>query len=95
MQTKLQGRISNEEIKTFIEEVDDDNEIHRSARPIVPGFLIIETLLNDPRLLEHKKIRLRFKNFTAVDEKLYLTVDGDRFYVDADERKVEGWILDS
>ena len=86
---------STEEVAEFIREVDDDNEIHRGARPIVPGFLIIETLLNDPRLIERKKIRLRFKHFTSVDENLYLTIDGERFYVDADERKIEGWILDS
>lgn len=86
---------STEEVAAFIAAVDDDNEIHRGARPIVPGFLIIETLLNDPRLIEHKKIRLRFKQFTAVDEKLYLTLDGRQFHVDARERKVEGWILDS
>ncbi|MBR1580717.1 MAG: hypothetical protein IJ668_09490 [Selenomonadaceae bacterium] len=86
---------STEEVAEFIAAVDDDNAIHRGARPIVPGFLIIETLFNAPQLIEHKKIRLRFKHFTTVDEKLYLTIDGKQFHVDARERKVEGWILDS
>ena len=79
------------EVSEFIAEVDDDNEIHRGARPIVPGFLIAEALFNR---FDCKKIRLRFRNFTAVGEKLFLTVDGERFFVDASERKVEGWILD-
>ena len=88
-------KFSASEVEEFIRDVDDDNEIHRGARPIVPGFLIVEALLNDRRLIERKKIRLRFKQFTTVDENLYLTFDGGQFYVDADERKIDGWILDN
>ena len=86
-------RFSAEEVAAFISETNDDNEIHRGARPIVPGFLLAETLLE--RFGDCKKIRLRFKHFTAVGENLYLTVDGERFYVDSHERKIEGWILDN
>ena len=86
-------RFSAEEVAAFISETNDDNEIHRGARPIVPGFLLAETLLE--RFGDCKKIRLRFKHFTAVGENLYLTVDGARFYVDSHERKIEGWILDN
>ncbi len=88
-------KFSREEVASFIRETDDDNTIHQGAHPIVPGFLIVEALLNDRRLIERKKIRLRFKHFTATDEALYLTFDGEQFYVDADERKIEGWILDN
>lgn len=85
---------SASEVEEFIAETDDDNPIHRGELPIVPGFLIVETLLADRRLSEQKKLRLRFKNYAKVGEELHLTVDGARFCVDARERKVEGWILD-
>ena len=77
------------EIFNFAEEVGNKNRIHRLNPPIVPGLLILETLLNCAEFSASDSIKLKFKNFITAGEPLILRGGGNRFSIDsAGVRKV-------
>lgn len=77
------------EIFNFAEEVGDKNRIHQLNPPIVPGLLILETLLNCAEFSASNPIKLKFKNFITADEPLILRGGGNQFAIDsAGVRKV-------
>lgn len=68
------------EVLNFVEEVGDKNEIHRLTPPIVPGFLVLETLLKSEKFSSCENLTLRFKQFTAAGEQLALQSKGDKVF---------------
>ena len=68
------------EVLNFVEEVGDKNEIHRLTPPIVPGFLVLETLLKSEKFSSCENLTLRFKQFTAAGEQLVLQSKGDKIF---------------
>lgn len=79
------------EIFDFAEEVGDTNKIHHFNPPIVPGLLILETLITCAEFSESKSLRLKFKNFITAGEPLSLYISGNRFEIkSAGEKKVSG-----
>ena len=81
------------EIFAFVESVGDKNPIPRMNPPIVPAFLILETLLSD-EFAHVDGLKLKFRNFVTADEPLSLFGDGKFFeLVGAGERKVTGEVL--
>lgn len=77
------------EIFDFVSAVGDNNRIHRLNPPIVPGLLILETLLDCPPISASKSLKLKFKNFITAGEPLILRGGGNRFEIDsAGARKV-------
>lgn len=58
-----------EEISAFVKDVGDSNTIHP---PIVPGLLILETLLATKTFSTCAEISLKFKNFVVAEESLTL-----------------------
>lgn len=77
------------EIFDFVAEVGDNNKIHHLNPPIVPGLLILETLLTCPPFSASKSLKLKFKNFITAGEPLILRGGGNRFEIDsAGVRKV-------
>ena len=58
-----------QEILAFAEEIGDKNPIHRLNPPIVPAFLVLETIYNE---FPSDFIKLKFKNFITAGEPLAL-----------------------
>ena len=69
------------EVSDFVADVGDKNKIHRLNPPIVPGLLILETLLADEKFSSCQSLELRFKNFITAGEPLTLTSDGEQFEI--------------
>ena len=61
------------EVFEFVEEVGDKNKIYRFNPPIVPGLLILETLLQFAEFFSCEFLRLRFKHFITAGEPLTLS----------------------
>lgn len=77
------------EILEFASAVGDKNKIHRFNPPIVPGLLILETLLTCAEFSNCQSLKLKFKNFVTAGEPLILRGGGNRFEIDsAGVRKV-------
>ena len=66
------------EVSDFVQAVGDNNPIHRLNPPIVPAFLILETICAE---VTADFIRLKFKNFSTAGEPLSLHVDGNRLEI--------------
>ena len=49
-----------EDVAAFTRDVGDTNPLHEGARPLVPGLLIVEQLLEDPILLNCQRLRMKF-----------------------------------
>ena len=76
------------EVSDFAKAVGDNNPIHQLNPPIVPAFLILETICAE---VTADFIRLKFKNFITAGEPLSLHVDGNRLEIrGAGVRKVLG-----
>lgn len=76
------------EVSDFVQAVGDNNPIHRLNPPIVPAFLVLETIC---ATVTTDFIRLKFKNFITAGEPLSLHVDGNRLEIrGAGVRKVLG-----
>lgn len=77
------------EVADFATAVGDRNRIHRLNPPIVPGLLILETLLTCAQFSASDSIKLKFKNFITAGEPLILRGGGGRFEIDsAGEKKI-------
>ena len=63
------------EVENFIDEVDDTNEIYKLNPPIVPGFLILESILNHEKFSAANTLKLKFKHFITAGEPLTLQLD--------------------
>ena len=84
-------KFTPEEVYKFVEEVGDKNEIHRTKLPIVPGFLIFESLIQSPEFSTCKSLTAKFEKFTLAGEGLNLKIDGNKFEIfTATERKIIG-----
>ena len=77
------------EVFEFAEAVGDGNKIHKLNPPIVPGLLLLETLLTCADFAACQSIKLKFKNFITAGEPLTLQGFGGRFEIySAGVRKV-------
>ena len=77
------------EVFEFADAVNDGNKIHRLNPPIVPGLLLMETLLTCAEFSTCRSIKLKFKNFITAGEPLTLQGFGDRVEIySAGVRKV-------
>ena len=81
-----------EEIIDFVCEVGDNNPIHRTKKAVVPGFLILEKILENTgkniisdKDIENKVIEMEIKYILPVFE-------GETVYIYLKENKVEGWV---
>lgn len=73
---------SAEEIFEFVEEVGDKNKIHRISNPVVPGLLILETLLKSKEFFLCEQLAMRFKDFITAGESLTLKkIDENNFEI--------------
>ena len=66
------------EVTDFVEDVDDENEIYRFNPPIVPGFLILESILNHEKFSAANSLKLKFKRFITAGEPLTLQFGEDK-----------------
>ena len=62
------------EVRSFVQDVDDTNPLHEGARPLVPGLLMMETLLK--RLDDCKKLSMKFTTPTFVGQEVEITFAG-------------------
>ena len=86
---KIWRTFTESEVAMFVAEVGDGNQIHRMNPPIVPGLLILETLLARADFSACRSIKLKFKNFVAAGEPLTLRSSESRFEIcSAGVRKV-------
>ena len=77
------------EVFEFASSIGDGNKIHKLNPPIVPGLLLLETLLTCADLAACQSIKLKFKNFITAGEPLTLQGFGGRFEIySAGVRKV-------
>ena len=60
------------EVFEFVEDVGDKNQIHRLNPPIVPGLLLLETILECENFSACRYVKLKFKNFITAGEPLTL-----------------------
>ena len=67
------------EVLEFAEAVGDKNKIHRLNPPIVPAFLILESICAEFPI--SKALKLRFKNFVTAGEQLSLIDNGNDFEI--------------
>ena len=76
------------EVSDFIQAIGDSNPIHQLNPPIVPAFLVLETICAE---VTADFIRLKFKHFITAGEPLSLHVKGNRLEISgANVRKVLG-----
>lgn len=95
---------SSEEIYVFVTEVGDENEIHKTERPVVPGFLMAELLWGYhvvPEFLEGKEpdgekrnwnMNMTFRAPAYADEKIDVyqeSVSGKVFAVTEREQQIK------
>lgn len=79
------------EIIDFVCEVGDKNPIHRTKKAVVPGFLILEKILENTEKnisdkdTEDKDIEMEIKYILPVFE-------GEAVHIYLNENKVEGWL---
>ena len=66
------------EVENFVDEVDDANEIYRLNPPIVPGFLILESILSHEKFSTADSLKLKFKHFITAGEPLTLQIGDDK-----------------
>lgn len=77
------------EVSDFVAAVGDKNPIHQLKSPIVPAFLILETICAE--FVDCQSIKLKFKNFITAGEPLSLHVDNNRLEItSAGVKKVSG-----
>lgn len=69
-----------EEVYNFVEEVGDKNFFHRFSPPIVPGLLILETVLNCPEFSSSNVVQVRFKSFVTAGESLTLNKKDEKIF---------------
>ena len=70
-------------------DVGDRNAIHRLNPPIVPGLLLLETILTCEEFAACRFVKLKLKNFITSGEPLTLSEVGDGFEISgAGVRKV-------
>ncbi len=64
---------TKDDIIRFTDDVKDYNPIHRVEKPIVPGLLMLETLLESDFISEHvKSISITFEKPLFTDEIIYI-----------------------
>lgn len=66
------------EVENFVDEVDDINEIYRINPPIVPGFLILESILSHEKFFSANSLKLKFKHFITAGEPLTLQIGDEK-----------------
>lgn len=66
------------EVENFVDEVDDANEIYRLNPPIVPGFLILESILSHEKFSATNSLKLKFKHFITAGEPLTLQLGDEK-----------------
>ncbi len=77
------------EVLNFVAAIGDKNPIHQLKSPIVPAFLILETICAE--FVDCQSIKLKFKNFITAGEPLSLHVDNNRLEItSAGVKKVSG-----
>ena len=54
-------RFTTEDVRDFVEDVGDTNELHEGEKPLVPGLLILERLLKEATLVSCQKLSMKFK----------------------------------
>lgn len=69
------------EVEEFVTAIGDANRIHRLNPPIVPGLLILETLITCADFASCRTLKLKFKNFITAGEPLTLEDIGDKFEI--------------
>lgn len=70
-----------DEIMNFVDDVGDQNPIHRTKNSVVPGFLILENLLDDESIT------------VSCDIKYILPVfEGEKIEIYKNDRKFEAWV---
>lgn len=70
---KIWRVFTESEVTDFVEDVGDRNQIHRLKPPIVPGLLLLETLLDCAEFSSCRCVKLKFKNFITAGEPLTLS----------------------
>lgn len=79
------------EVTEFVDDVGDKNQIHRLNPPIVPGLLLLESLLDCAEFSACRSLKLKFKNFITAGEPLTLSGAEKHFEITcAGVRKVLG-----
>ena len=66
------------EVLDFVAAVGDKNPIHKLNPPIVPAFLLLNTLCKE---FAPNFIKLKFKNFITAGESLSLLVDNNKLLI--------------
>ena len=62
------------DVRAFVQAVDDTNPLHEGERPLVPGLLIMETVLK--RLDDCKKLSMKFTMPVFAGQKVEMTFAG-------------------
>ena len=60
------------EVRSFVQDVDDTNPLHEGARPLVPGLLMMETLLN--RFASCHRLSMKFSVPVFVSQNVVVSV---------------------
>ena len=82
------------EVFEFASSIGDGNKIHKLNPPIVPGLLLMETLMTCAGLSTCRSIKFKFKNFITAGEPLSLRSIGNRFEIyGAGVRKVSATVV--
>ncbi len=53
-------QFATEDVREFVEDVGDTNELHEGEKPLVPGLLILERLLKQMEFITCRKIFLKY-----------------------------------
>ena len=76
---------STEEISEFIKQTGDTNPLHQGARPVVPGLLILESLLTEEGFLGCSIVRVKFRQAAFAGDPLRLSASNGRFSIRSGE----------
>lgn len=79
------------EIINFVNEVGDENPIHRTKKAVVPGFMIMERLI---RKIDFCNENNQNKSIYGIEIKYIMPVfEGEMIYLFKYENILEGWVI--
>lgn len=67
-------RFSEKDVQAFVRDVNDTNPLHEGRCPLVPGLLILETLLKQPELRGCMELSLKFTTPSFAGETIHLEI---------------------
>lgn len=64
-----------DEVHAFVKDVNDTNALHKGTRPLVPGLLMVDRLLQVSSLKDCKNVSMRFTSPVFIGQTVVITYE--------------------